>query len=221
MRIPARYLRRLAAMGTAAALTVVLAQNTTSAAFTAQTGDTSNQVTAAADFCSSPGRADALSAGTVDTAIYQSQPTTNFASNVSIGVLSPASAVARALIKFPLAAKPSGCVIASAVLTMRVNSGTAGSTIQVYRAAAAWNPTTVIWNTDPGFTGTAATNTSAVNSTVVTWNVAPQVTALYAGPDYGFEIKDSAEGVGNNTQLYDSMEAVTVANRPKLVITWN
>ena len=52
------------------------------------------------------------------------------------------------------------------------------------------------------------------------WNVAAHVTALYAGPDYGFELKDAAEGVGNNTQLYDSMNATTPANWPKLTITW-
>jgi len=33
-------------------------------------------------------------------------------------------------------------------------------------------------------------------------------------------IKDSAEGVGTITELYDSMEATTAANRPQLVITW-
>jgi len=210
-----------AVVALAAALVLALTQNTTTAAFTAQTSDDGNSTTAAADFCSAPGRVDTLTTGTVDAGLYQSQPTTNYASTATFGTISSAGALARSLIKFPLLSKPSGCVVASAVLTMRVSNGTAGSTIQVYRAAAAWNVATVTWNTDPGYVaGTVATAAAAVNGTVVTWNVAALVTALYAGPDNGFLIKDAAEGVGSVTQLYDSSDAVTVANRPKLVITW-
>jgi hypothetical protein len=171
-----RLARPLAALAAAAVLTVGLTQSTTTAAFTAQTGDTGNQ---------------------------------------------SANAVARSLIKFTLKGKPAGCVVASAVLTLRVSNGTAGSTIQVFRAAAAWDPTTVDWTSDPGIiAGSATSAASAANGFLVQWNVATQVTALYAGPDYGFEIRDAAEGVGNNTQLFDSMESTTVANRPQLDITW-
>jgi hypothetical protein len=212
------------AVALAAGLTVVLSQNTTGAVFTGQTADTGNQVTANSDFCSAPGRVDTLPTTgypTVDTGIYQTQATTNYSTTTTIGTISSTGAVARSLIKFTLMSKPSGCVVASAVLTMRVANGTAGSTITVFRAAAAWNPTTVTWNTDPGIVAGSGTSTaSAVSGTVIQWNVATQVTALYAGPDYGFEVRDAAEGVGNNTQLFDSMEATTVANRPQLVITW-
>ena len=205
-------------------LTVALTQNTTTAAFTGQTSDTGNSATAAADFCSAPGRVDTLPTTgypTVDTGIYQTQPTTNFSANTTIGTISSTGAIARSLIKFSLMSKPAGCVVASATLKLRVSNGTAGSTITAYRAAAAWNPTTVIWNTDPGIVAGSGTSApSAANGTLVQWNVATQVTALYAGSDYGFEIRDAAEGVGNNTQLFDSMEATTVANRPQLVITW-
>jgi len=213
-----------AAAALAAALTVTLTQNTTTAAFTAQSGDSGNSVTARADFCTAPGRVDTLpdtGYPTVDTGIYQTQPTTKFASNPTIGTISSANAVARSLIKFTLKGKPAGCVVASAVLTLRVSNGTVGSTIQVFRAAAAWDPTTVDWTSDPGIVAGSATSApSAANGFPVQWNVAPQVTALYAGPDYGFEIRDAAEGVGNNTQLFHSMEATMVANRPKLEITW-
>ena len=216
--------RPLAALAAAAVLTVGLTQSTTTAAFTAQTGDTGNQVSSAATFCSEPGRVDTLPQvgfPTVDTGIYQSQPTSKFASNPTIGTISSANAVARSLIKFTLKGKPAGCVIASAVLTLRVSNGTAGSTIEVFRAAAAWDPTTVDWTSDPGIVaGSATSAASAANGFPVQWNVATQVTALYAGPDYGFEIRDAAEGVGNNTQLFHSMEATTVANRPQLEITW-
>jgi hypothetical protein len=213
-----------AAAALAAALTVTLTQNTTTAAFTAQSGDSGNSVTARADFCTAPGRVDTLpdtGYPTVDTGLYQTQPTTNFSGNNTIGTISSSGAVARSLIKFTLKGKPAGCVVTSAVLSLRVSNGTTGSWITVFRAAATWDPTAVFWNTDPGIVaGSGTSMPSAVNGTLIQWDVKSQVTALYAGPDYGFEIRDAAEGVGNVTQLFHSMEATTVANRPKLEITW-
>ena len=213
-----------AAVAAAGVLTVALTQSTTGAVFTGQTGNAADQVTAAPDFCTAPGRVDTLPTTgypTVDTGIYQSQPTTDFSANTTIGTISASGAIARSLIKFSLKGKPSGCVVASAVLTLRVSSGTTGSFTRVYRAATTWDPTTVRWPTDPGYVaGTFAQAATASNGSVVQWDVATLVTALYAGPDYGFELKDAAEGVGSSTQLFDSMEATTVANRPQLVITW-
>ena len=52
------------------------------------------------------------------------------------------------------------------------------------------------------------------------WNVTTQVRRPVRGPDFGFELRDALEGMGTGAALYDSMEATTVANRPKLVITW-
>ena len=209
------------AVALAAGLTVALSQNTTGAVFTGQTVDTGNQVTANSDFCSAPGRTDNLSAGTVDTAIYESQPGTNFAGNVQIGVVAPAGGRARTLIKFPLLSQPSGCVVTSAVLKLHVSNGATPANVTVFRAAAAWNPTAVVWTSDPGVVaGSGVTTAATATGTTTQWNVAAQVTALYAGPDYGFELRDAAEGTGTLAQLYDSMEATTVLNRPQLVITW-
>ena len=210
-----------AAGALAVGLTVTLSQSTTTAAFTAQTVDAGSSATAAPAFCSAPGRVDTLQlTGVVDTGIYQSQPGTNYAGTATIGVISSSGALARSLIKFPLTSKPSGCVVTSAVLSLRVSNGTTGSTIEVHRAAAAWNATTVNWNTAPGLTGTVATASSASNGMVITFDVATLVAELYAGPDYGFLIKDAAEGVGNNTQLFHSADTGTASTRPKLVVTW-
>ena len=41
-----------------------------------------------------------------------------------------------------------------------------------------------------------------------------RLTALYAGPDYGFQLRDDSETVGSLTQLYDSMESGTASFRP-------
>lgn len=214
---------RAGAVTLAAGLTVALSQSTTGAVFTGQTVDTGNQVTAAPDFCTAPGRVDTLTTGTVDTGVSEGAPTTNYSANASIGVAQTSSSTGRArtLIKFALLSKPSGCVVSSALLKLHVSSGATPANVTVYRAAAAWNPATVIWNTDPGIVaGSGTTTTATATGTTTQWNVGTQVTALYAGPDYGFELRDAAETVGNLTQLYDSMEATTVANRPVLVVTW-
>jgi len=214
-----RVARPFAALGLAAALTTALAQSTTSAAFTATTGDPGNQVSSAPTFCASPGRVDIITTA-VDTGLYESQATSNFASNASTGVISTAPARARTLIKFDLSGRPTRCTAQSAILTMRVNSGTAGATVEVCRAAAAWNPTIVTWAGDPGFTGPCAPATSVVNGTLISWDVVTQVTGLVTIADNGFEIKFATESGTTYTQLFDSMEATTVGNRPKLVITW-
>jgi hypothetical protein len=121
-----RLIRPLAALGAAATLTVALTQSTTTAAFTATTGDAGNQVSSASTFCTAPGRVDTPAA--VDTGLYQSQRTSNYHANPTIGVISTAGAVARTLIKFDLSGRPAGCVVQSAVLTLRVANGTPGAT---------------------------------------------------------------------------------------------
>jgi hypothetical protein len=207
----------------AGVLTVALTQNTTGAVFTGQTVDTGSSVTAAPDFCTTPGRIDTLSAGAVDTGVAEGNPLTNYATNPVIGVAQTSSSTGRArtLIKFALLGKPSGCVVASAVLKLHVSSGATPANVTVYRAAAAWDPATVLWGTDPGIVAGSGTTTAAITTGTAQWDVATQVTALYAGTDNGFELRDASETLGSLTQLYDSMEATTVANRPQLVITWN
>jgi hypothetical protein len=59
-----------------------------------------------------------------------------------------------------------------------------------------------------------------VNGTLISWDVVTQVTGLVTIADNGFEIKFATESGTTYTQLFDSMEATTVGNRPKLVITW-
>ena len=47
------------------------------------------------------------------------------------------------------------------------------------------------------------------------------VTALYAGPNSGFLLRDSSEGNATpQWQLYGAREYATVRSRPELVLTW-
>jgi hypothetical protein len=220
-----RWLWQGGAVALAGALTVALTQNTTTAAFTAQTVDTGNSVTAKTDFCTAAGQVATLpnaSYPTVyDTGLYESQAGLNYSSDPKIGVVATSPGRVRSLIKFTLPPKPSGCVVASATLKLHVTNGAAGASVVVYRAAAAWNPTAVTWGTDPGIvvgSGTPTTTTAALTTT--SFDVAAQVTGLYAGPDNGFELRDAAEGSGSSANLYDSMDSTTAAYRPQLLITW-
>jgi hypothetical protein len=221
----ARWWWQPAVVAVAGVLTVALTQNTTGAVFMGQTVDTNNQLTAAPDFCTAPGRTDTVPNATyptvVDTAIYESQAGLNFYTDPKLGVVATSPGRVRTLIKFQLPTKPSGCVVTSATLKLHVTNGAVGASIVVYRAAAAWTQNLVTWNTDPGVvagSGTGSPSTAALTTTPL--NVAAQVTGLYAGPDYGFELRDAAEGPGSGANLYDSTDSTTSAYRPQLEIIW-
>lgn len=215
---------QVGAVAVAAAVTVALTQNTTTAAFTAQTADTGNSVTAKNDFCTAPGQSVTLPNATYptvyDTAIYESQDT-NWSTNVQLGVVATAPGRARTLIKFQLPARPSGCLVASADLQLHVTNGAVGASVIAYRVAATWNNATVSWTRDPGYViGSGTATATTAQYTVTHFDVAAQVTGLLAGPDYGIELVAADEGPGSSANLYDSMDSTTIANRPKLVITW-
>jgi len=213
--------RHAVSFGVVAALTAVLAQSTTTASFTASTAAGGNAVGAAAQFCSSPGPMAVTTA--VDTTLYQAgaNASSNYSANVQIGVSSGNNNNARTLIKFALP-RPSGCVLTSATLSLRASAPTAGARIEVHLAAAAWDVTTVTWNTRPGFTGTPATSDSLTAVGVQTWNVTDLVKALLVGPDNGFVIKDSVESATTGrSNLYDSMDVTTPSYRPVLTLTWD
>lgn len=218
-----RYARRLAGLGAAAAFTVLLTQHTTTAAFTAQTGDTGNAVSTAATFCTSPGSTSPALTATMDTAVYQSNPHTNYGAGASIGVGSATSANAYSYVKFDLTAAPipARCTITNATLTIRASTPTAGATLLVYRADGAWT-NTMTWNTGRvGFTGTPASTASLSAAGFQTWNVTTLTRELYAGTNNGFALKDSVENdAPARYQIWDSLESGTAANRPKLSITW-
>ena len=211
--------RSLAVLGTAAALTAALMQSAASGAFTGGTEDPGNSLSAAADFCSASGSVQATPVA--DTAVDEGNPSTNYHTNASIGAISDSGDNARSLLRFTLPLRPTGCVLVSATLSLRLSSGTSGGTIDVHRAATAWTASAVTWTTMPGFTGTPVGIASTSSAgTVQQWTVTDHVTNLYAGPDHGFLLKDRNEDVGDRSQIYDSMDAATASYRPRLTIIW-
>jgi hypothetical protein len=221
-RWPARIGRPLAGLGVAAGLVVALTWSTTSAAFTAQTGDAGNKVTSAATFCTSPGSTQLPVA--MDTAVYQVNAGTNYGATTGIGIGTGVNANAYSYLKFTLtsAVIPARCRVTSATLSVYATTPTAGATLYAYRADAAWNSATTTWNTGrPGFTGTPAGTASLASAGWQQWDVTTLTRELYAGPDYGFALKDSVDSAASaRYQTWASMENATVANRPRLDITW-
>jgi hypothetical protein len=209
-----------AALALAAALTVTLTQHTTSAAFTTQTADGSNQATAAASFCASPG-GTTLIAG-ADTTGYQTNPTTAYGANPDIGVGSAAGANGRVLLRFPLPPLGNHCDITGATLRLYAHGPVAGRTIDVYRVdpLGSWSEATTNWNNLPATNGAAVGSASLGAAGWQQWSVTSMVTAHYAGTNSGFLLRDRTEGGGGIWQLWAARENGTVANRPQLVLTW-
>jgi hypothetical protein len=218
-----RLARPLAALGVAAGLTVGLAQQTTTAAFTATTGDTGNSVTAAASFCATPGGTTVIASA--DTTTYQQSPTSVYGSSGDVGVGSQSGQNGRVLVKFTLPPLGAHCVVTGATLRLYAHTPATGRTIDVYRvdpaAAPAWSEVSTHWNNQPATTGTAEGTTSLFSAGWQQWTVTPMVTSFYAGTNSGFLLRDRTEGSGTaQWQLYSARENATTAQRPQLVLTW-
>ena len=207
----------------AGALTVALAQSTTTAAFTAQTGDAGNSASTASTFCASPG--STTLGASADTTVYQTNPTTTYGASTETGVGSGSGANGRVLVKFTLPALGPHCVVTAATLRLHAHSPSAVvRTINVFRVdptAPAWSEASTHWNNQPVTTGTAVGSTSPVSAGWQQWTVTTLVTSFYAGTNSGFLLRDSAEGNATaQWQLYGAREYGTALLRPQLVLTW-
>jgi hypothetical protein len=209
-----------AAVAVAGLFTVALTQNSTTAAFTAQSGNAGDQVTAATSFCASPGGAT-LSV-TNDTWIDQSSPATANGGSTGLTVRSGVGANAQALLRFTLPALANHCRITAATLRLYASSSQGPATIDVHRASVTWTSAAATW----GMAGRPAPAGTAVGVAAGAtgwheWTVTTLVRELYTGPDHGFLIKDRVDDAGAvRATVYDSLDNATVANRPQLVLTW-
>jgi parallel beta-helix repeat protein len=131
-------------------------------------------------------------------------------------VRSKSGGINRAVVRFTLPAIPSGCVLQSATLQMHAKSAVNGRTLQAFAlGGAAWTENGVTWANQPTTSGAAATTTSGTGWR--NWAVAAQVSAMYAGTNNGFLIRDASEN-NDHEQQFDSREAG--ANAPRLVLVF-
>jgi hypothetical protein len=215
-----RLARPLAALAAAAVLTVGLTQSTTTAAFTAQTGDTGNQVSSATTFCTTPGT-DYATMGE-DTATNGTAGQTGVpngsATTMPLGI-SP-TAAGYGLIRFDLPNPRVGCTITAA--SLRLNASTAmAATMDVFRAGSAWTANTATWDNQPLPAGTPVSVTVTATAGEQAFPVRDLVRVMFSGPNYGFLVKDQLNVSGTTRyQIYDSFDHLTVSRRPQLDITW-
>lgn len=215
-------MRRLGTLAALAALCALLGAGggATWAAFSGTTTNSGNRFTTAATFasCSAPGTTT-LTAD-ADTWVGEETPDSNYATQGRLSVI--ASSVghdARALVRFPLPAVPSGCQVTSAELRLTATFTDPDRTIDVLRAASAWGEATATWNNRPGVEGTPAS--APVGSGLRTWDVAAHVRAHYAGTNNGFVVKDADETgtAADPRQQYQSRDSLQ-GTPPQLVVTF-
>jgi hypothetical protein len=153
-----------------------------------------------------------------DTWVDQNSSANNFGSDAILKVRSQGPADDfRTLVQFPLPAVPASCVIESATLRMFAAASTADRTLEALQIAGEWSEHEVTWENQPTTAGTAATTTSGTDW--LEWDVISQIQAMYAAAEnYGFLIRDAAEGGDGAEQQFHSHEKGE--NTPELVIVY-
>ena len=194
-------------------LSVTLITGATGAAFSSATGNPGNTFTAAASFCGTQ-----TVTASEDARVHQGNPASNYGNDPALQVRSAFLSNRRTLVTFALPAIPPGCTLTSATLRLFATSAAGGRTIDVYRANAAWSEAAVTWVTQPGTTGPAVGAPSG--SGWVQWNVTGHVSAMYAGSNFGFVVRDRTENsFSSQQQNYRSSEAGQTS--PELVVTFS
>ena len=163
-----------------------------------------------------------------DTFIYEGSQGTNYGSNVQLWTdpwqLGNAR---RSLIHFDVSSIPSTASISLAELNL-LEADTQGTTrtIAIHRKTASFTENGATWsNAASGYNG-AATDTVSVSwsgtFTWNTWSVQSDVQDFVDGtsPNFGWLLKDTAEGTSQFRWQFHSRDAASSANRPTLDITY-
>jgi hypothetical protein len=168
--------------------------------------------------CTTPGT---VSAGVdADSWIHQKDSSKNFGTDSILKVTSKSGENARALVRFSLPTVPAGCQVVGAELRLYNASPKEGRTIEVSQLSGPWTQSGVTWNNQPARIGSAATAPSPSASGTMMWSVTAQVQSMYSSGNYGFLIRDAAEGSGDTEQQFHSLEKAP-DRPPQLVITLN
>jgi hypothetical protein len=216
-RAVVRFGLRAIAVAGAVVLTAALAQQPSRSAFSAVTGTSGSSVTAAAEFCGQP---PSVVTATADTSVAQARDDSTAWNLTSLYVWAKNNDNVRALVRFSLPSRPTGCVLTAATLQVYNAVPVSGRVIEVWRMdpATPWTEAAVRWATTPPTAGSAVTSTTTSTVGFQSWTVTSLVAAQYANGNNGFLMKDSIEtGVGSTMQTYSSREGT---QPPNLTLTW-
>lgn len=219
---PARVGGLLAALCLAATSTVALAEHSSTAAFTAQTADTDNTVTSAPSFCAVP--SGTTQSVVNDTFVDEADAATAQGGSTTLRVAAgSSSARAHTYLRFPPLNPPlqPHCTITSATLRLYATSSQGPGPIMVFRASTTWTSADNTWDTVPRPTpvGTGVGGAAGAPG-LHTWDVTELTKEVYAGTNDGYLVKYAAETDPARATIYESLDSLTVANRPQLVLTW-
>jgi signal peptidase I len=191
------------------------ANSTTQGAFSDAASNSGNEFATGTWGCTAPG-SQTVSA-VADTDVKGASPTSNFGTALKITIKSQITANQRTLVQFSLPAIPANCTISSATLRLYASSSNPDRTLAAYRAESSWTEAGAVWINQPAVVGSASTTTSGLGWR--TWDVTAHVQTMYSGPNYGFIVKDAAEGsLLASLQEFSSRESST--NPPELVVNW-
>lgn len=166
-------------------------------------------------------------AGTRDTFISQNSPAVNFGAAATLKVDGDdpkgSSKDVCTLIKWDLTAIPSSATLTAASIIIDVSNHSNGQVYELYTVKQAWDEMAATWDNQPahgtkvlGAAGMSALGLYTINlnaggkSEVQGWIDAPAT-------NEGFFICDPTN---TNGLEFDSSEAATKANRPKLTLSW-
>jgi hypothetical protein len=163
-------------------------------------------------------------------------PNSNFGTYHLMLIFSQAGHLERSLVKFDLSSIPPASTINVAYLMLYVNDydgAPASRTYVANRITKDWIETQATWNIyktgsnwaalGGDYTSDGAASTpGAYPGTWVTWTVTDIVKAWIQGgqPNYGFLIKDAAEGTGDTWIAFSTREATENEQRPVLKVDW-
>ena len=178
--------------------------------------------------------------GTSDTRISQNAATTSYGSVTPLGVdgddPSGTGRDVSALLRWDISSIPSGSTIQSATITLRVTDASTNS-YPFFALARAWSESTATWQrastgaswqtagamgaTDREATSLASITASAAGSVTVTLNAAglAKVQQWVDNPSQNFGVVLASSSNSNGLD-FASREAATVADRPRLAITF-
>ena len=153
-----------------------------------------------------------------DNHVEENSPNTvNDPTHLDLHIHSKAGNAGRGFIDFPMPSVPANCQVASAVLNLDMQTFDVGRTIEVQRATAAWDESTITWNNQPAVTGPVATAVTA--GPVMDFTLTQQVKDIYTGTNFGFRLRDSDETTSTDAKNEPySKEEPGLA--PELTISW-
>jgi VCBS repeat-containing protein len=170
-----------------------------------------------------------------DSYLRQDAATTNYGAVTTFEVGRKSNRTRRSILKFDLSSIPAGAILESATLTLTRTGGDANTlTFSTHEVTQAWVEANTTWNNRQ--TGTAWTPSvggtfkpTAISTTTVpatngayNWNLLSMVQSWFNGTSVnnGVLIKQANETSQDKKHVFGSSENTTVANKPKLTITY-